>query len=287
MSPNSSSTCLAGVHARSATLRTISPCPSSGRDQRSQRTLRDAPRVRHQLSAPRAAHSRRRVRHARWYRGAIVRGGRRGFWVVPRRARACRCRASPSGVASALALRAARSPAAAAAPARTRSEPAGTFAMKVVAPASRARSRSRARRSCRCAVHNTGTQTVPNVAVTIDSFDYTSNYPELAARQATGVGDRTGPRRDRLAAGAKPRKSARPAAARRPTSTRGRSGPLAPGPDAAVRLERRPRQGRQLHGPLRRRRRALRQGQGAARRGAGRPRHSSPSTSHRRPTSRT
>ncbi len=30
-------------------------------------------------------------------------------------------------------------------------------------------------------VRNTGTHTVPNVAVTIDSFDYTSNYPQLAA----------------------------------------------------------------------------------------------------------
>jgi hypothetical protein len=30
-------------------------------------------------------------------------------------------------------------------------------------------------------VRNTGTHTVPNVAVTIDSFDYTSTYPGLAA----------------------------------------------------------------------------------------------------------
>jgi hypothetical protein len=30
-------------------------------------------------------------------------------------------------------------------------------------------------------VRNTGVRTVPNVAVTIDSFDYTSHYPELAA----------------------------------------------------------------------------------------------------------
>ncbi len=30
-------------------------------------------------------------------------------------------------------------------------------------------------------VRNTGSSTVPNVAVTIDSFDYTSNYAELAA----------------------------------------------------------------------------------------------------------
>jgi hypothetical protein len=32
-------------------------------------------------------------------------------------------------------------------------------------------------------VRNTGTQTVPNVAVTIDSFAYTSNYAELASNK--------------------------------------------------------------------------------------------------------
>jgi hypothetical protein len=30
-------------------------------------------------------------------------------------------------------------------------------------------------------VHNTGLSTVPNLAVTVDSFNYASNYPELAA----------------------------------------------------------------------------------------------------------
>ncbi|HEV2974450.1 MAG TPA: hypothetical protein VGX69_05575 [Solirubrobacteraceae bacterium] len=33
----------------------------------------------------------------------------------------------------------------------------------------------------RISVHNSDTRTVPNVAVTIDSFDYTERYPELAA----------------------------------------------------------------------------------------------------------
>ena len=33
------------------------------------------------------------------------------------------------------------------------------------------------------AVRNTGTQTVPNVAVTIDSFAYTSNYPDLSVNK--------------------------------------------------------------------------------------------------------
>jgi hypothetical protein len=32
-------------------------------------------------------------------------------------------------------------------------------------------------------VHNTSTGTIPNVAVTVDSFDYVSNYPNLAANK--------------------------------------------------------------------------------------------------------
>jgi hypothetical protein len=32
-------------------------------------------------------------------------------------------------------------------------------------------------------VHNPGTRAVPNVAVAVDSFYYTSNYPDLAARE--------------------------------------------------------------------------------------------------------
>jgi hypothetical protein len=61
-------------------------------------------------------------------------------------------------------------------------EPAGTFAMKVGARFPAAQSIARPSRFV-VAVRNTGTQTVPNVAVTIDSFDYNSNYPGLAVRQ--------------------------------------------------------------------------------------------------------
>jgi hypothetical protein len=32
-------------------------------------------------------------------------------------------------------------------------------------------------------VRNTGSGTIPNVAITVDSFDYVSNYPELAANK--------------------------------------------------------------------------------------------------------
>jgi hypothetical protein len=60
-------------------------------------------------------------------------------------------------------------------------EPTGTFAMKVV-HASFPIAQSIARQTkFELQVSNTGTRTVPDVAVTIDSFDYTSHYPNLAA----------------------------------------------------------------------------------------------------------
>jgi hypothetical protein len=61
------------------------------------------------------------------------------------------------------------------------SEPAGTFAMRILHasfPTAQAIARPA---SFVLPVRNTGAHTVPNVAVTIDSFDYTSTYPGLAA----------------------------------------------------------------------------------------------------------
>jgi hypothetical protein len=61
------------------------------------------------------------------------------------------------------------------------SELTGTFAMKVLhASFPSAQSIARPARFA-LEVENIGTGTVPNVAVTIDSFDYSSTYPELAA----------------------------------------------------------------------------------------------------------
>jgi hypothetical protein len=61
------------------------------------------------------------------------------------------------------------------------SEASGTFAMRVVHPSfPTAQSIARQTRFV-LPVRNVGTHTVPNVAVTIDSFDYTSAYPGLAA----------------------------------------------------------------------------------------------------------
>jgi hypothetical protein len=113
-------------------------------------------------------------RHPRWYRGTIVRGMRIGSCVVSRRARG----------RAALALLAAASAALVAGcgggSKATADEPSGTFAMKVV-HASFPAAQSIARpTSFELAVQNTGTHTVPSVAVTVDSFDYSSNYAELA-----------------------------------------------------------------------------------------------------------
>jgi hypothetical protein len=63
----------------------------------------------------------------------------------------------------------------------TAGEHTGTFAMKVV-HANFPTKQSIARpTSFELAIQNTGTHTVPTVAVTVDSFDYDSNYAELAA----------------------------------------------------------------------------------------------------------
>jgi hypothetical protein len=60
-------------------------------------------------------------------------------------------------------------------------EPTGTFAMKVV-HASFPSTQSIARQTrFALEVQNAGSRTAPNVAVTIDAFDYSSTYPELAA----------------------------------------------------------------------------------------------------------
>jgi hypothetical protein len=59
-------------------------------------------------------------------------------------------------------------------------ERAGTFAMRVVHPSFPAAQSIARQTQFVLPVRNTGTHTVPNVAVTIDSFDYTSTYPGLS-----------------------------------------------------------------------------------------------------------
>jgi hypothetical protein len=59
-------------------------------------------------------------------------------------------------------------------------EPNGSFAVKVLS-AHFARSQSIAKpETFELRVQNTGTRTLPNIAITLDSFAYTSNYPKLA-----------------------------------------------------------------------------------------------------------
>jgi hypothetical protein len=143
-------------------------------------TLRDVPHARRSF-APKHSQTDT-VRHPRWYRGAIVRGGRRGFWVVPCRARAAVSRAPRTAAVSASVLAALILAGCGGGSPQDAHEPAGTFGMRVGASFPRAQSIARPSRFV-VAVRNTGTQTVPNVAITIDSFDYNSNYPGLAVRQ--------------------------------------------------------------------------------------------------------
>ena len=107
---------------------------------------------------------------------------------------------------------------------------------------------------------------MPNVAVTVDSFDYASNYPDLADNKRPiwvieqGPGAISIPR-------CRARSSALPAAARRPTSTPGRWARSRPGRRARS-LARHPGQGRRAHRPLHDRRRSRRARQGPSRGGA-------------------
>lgn len=61
-------------------------------------------------------------------------------------------------------------------------EPAQTFEMQVLHASFPARQSIARPATMVIAVRNTGTETVPTVAVTINSFTYSSSYPELAER---------------------------------------------------------------------------------------------------------
>ncbi len=76
-------------------------------------------------------------------------------------------------------------------------EPKRTFAMQVVRASFPVNQAIARQTQLELAVRNTGTRTVPAVAVTLDSFYYTENYPELAANKRpiwvveSGPGPRT------------------------------------------------------------------------------------------------
>jgi hypothetical protein len=60
-------------------------------------------------------------------------------------------------------------------------EPSGTYAVKILHASFPTRQAIARPTSFELEVENTGAHTVPSIAVTVDSFDYASNYPELAA----------------------------------------------------------------------------------------------------------
>jgi hypothetical protein len=60
-------------------------------------------------------------------------------------------------------------------------EPSGHFRVKVLSASFPSKQQIATGAAFELRVQNTGTQTIPNLAVTIDSFAYTSSYPQLAA----------------------------------------------------------------------------------------------------------
>jgi hypothetical protein len=76
------------------------------------------------------------------------------------------------------------------------SEPRGTFGVQVTHASFPSRQSVAREERLVLSVHNTGARAVPNVAVAVNSFDYISNYPQLAARKRPVwvVDDGPGPR---------------------------------------------------------------------------------------------
>jgi hypothetical protein len=113
-----------------------------------------------------------------------VREGRKGFCTPPRRAGAVgtgraragsRSRALAAGCASVLLVAGCGGGAR-----QDANEPSASYAVKVVRASFPAAQSIAKQTSLTLQVQNTGAQTVPNLAITIDSFDYASDYPELA-----------------------------------------------------------------------------------------------------------
>ena len=218
MSPTSSSTPLVGRNARSATLRTIS-LPLLGMYHRLPvRRPANSTLMRRAASPPPTCRLRSRRARASRRRGLVARD---------------RCGAAPLWQAWALAgrrpARRARVPAAAAAAQGRAREPKGR-SRAVVQRELPARAGGRATRascSTRGSQHRRahGAQRGGHARLVRLHLE----LPQLAARQAAGLDRSNRARRESPAARADRRKSTRPAAARPPTSTPGRSGPLAPG----------------------------------------------------------
>jgi hypothetical protein len=118
----------------------------------------------------------------RWYGGAIVRGRRRLYDLQPRCARGGLRRHSALPVLGVTAT----SVLLAAGCGGTRQdakEPTATYNVQVLRAAFPFKQSIARQTTMVLTVRNRGLRTVPNVAVTVDSFNYASNVPELAANK--------------------------------------------------------------------------------------------------------
>ena len=205
MSPNSSSKCLAGTNARSATLRTISAWPSLGSRSVVAVTLRHAQRAAPPPN-PRACRGSASGAPRRWYRGAIVRGRRRVLLRSrgsrPRRARRVGPCSRSAAVLAAAALAAARLRRRLA---RTRANRRRRSSSKSCARASppcrRSPSDARLLTDGAQPQHRRRSRTSPS---TVDSLHLHLQLPGTRRQQAAGLGRRTRPRHGGQAAGRKP-----------------------------------------------------------------------------------
>lgn len=134
-------------------------------------------------AGPRARFDALARRQPHWYRGAIVRGGSRVFGVGRRSARGRLPQAHTALSLGALALASLSAAGCGGGAHQDAGEAGGTFQVKLV-HASFSKGQAVARpATMELQVRNTGSRTMPNVAVTVDSFNYTSNAPELAANK--------------------------------------------------------------------------------------------------------
>jgi hypothetical protein len=117
-----------------------------------------------------------------WYRGAIVRAGGAAYGDGPGERSAPQRRQRAALATGALAL-ACLLGAGCGAAKQTAHEPRGTYTMKVVRASFPSKQAIARKTALVLSVRNASAKTVPNVAVTVDSFDYTEHFPELAANK--------------------------------------------------------------------------------------------------------
>jgi hypothetical protein len=120
-------------------------------------------------------------RHRHWYRGPIVRGGWSVLQEVPSRAHGVLGRGAGALSLLSLAGCALIVAGCGGGAAQDAHEASGSFQLQVVHASFPAKQSVAHETALQLQVRNSGSHTVPNVAVTVDSFNYTSDYQELAA----------------------------------------------------------------------------------------------------------